>query len=67
MSMLTPTSLYSNEVNGCWAMPPVAMGENVVTGTGTLSPKRACAVWPSIVRSWGLASRRDDVSLCSSR
>ena len=28
MSMLTPTFLYSNDVTGCWATPPVAMGEN---------------------------------------
>ena len=47
MSMLTPTFLYSNDVIGCWEMPPVAMGANVVTGTGTWSPKRAWAVWPS--------------------
>ena len=67
MSMFTPTFLYSNDVTGCWATPPVAMGENTVTGTGTWSPKRACAVCPSIVRSCGLARRRDEVSLCSRR
>jgi hypothetical protein len=67
MSMLTPTFLYSNDVTGCWAIPPVAMGENTVTGTGTWSPKRAWAVCPSAVRSWGLAMRRDEVSVLSRR
>ena len=67
MSMFTPTSLYSNEVTGCWGRPPVAMGEKTVTGTGTWSPKRACAVWPSVARSCGLARRRVAPSFLSSR
>ena len=62
MSMFTPTFLYSNDVTGCWATPPLAMGVKTVTGTGTWSPKRACAVCPSLVRSCGLARRRVEVS-----
>ena len=67
MSMLTPTFLYSNEVIGCCGMPPVAIAVKVVTGTGTWSPKRACAVWPSEMRSCGFASSRVEESVSSSR
>ena len=51
MSMFTPTFLYSKDVIGCCEVPPVAIGVNTVTGTGTWSPKRAWAVWPSEMRS----------------
>ena len=43
---------------GCCATPPVAIGEKVVTGTGTLSPKCAVDAMPSDVRSCGFASKR---------
>jgi hypothetical protein len=43
------------------------MGANVVTGTGTSSPKRALAVIPSVVRRCGLASARVALSFFSSR
>jgi len=47
-----------NDVMGCCGVPPVAIGAKVVCGTGTRSPKRACAGDPSDVRSCGLASVR---------
>ncbi len=55
-----------NEVIGCCAVPPVAIGWNVVTGTGTCSPKRAFADVPSVVRSCGFASVRVFESVFSS-
>ena len=67
MSMLTPMFSYTNDVIGCWLMPPVAMGANVVTGTGTRSPKRACAGSPSEVLRRGLASARVFVSFFNRR
>ena len=67
MSMLTPTFLYSKDVMGCWAMPPLAIAVNVVTGTGTWSPNRAWAVSPSETLSWGLARSRVEVSVSSRR
>ncbi len=67
MSMLTPTFLYSNDVIACCETPPCAKGAKVVTGIGTCSPKRACAVWPSLARSWGLASTRVSASVLSRR
>ena len=39
--MLTPMFSYTTDVIGCWLTPPCAIGTNVVTGTGTRSPKRA--------------------------
>ena len=48
-------------------MPPAAMGVNVVTGTGTRSPKCACAAMPSDVRSCGLARMRVLVFVSSRR
>ena len=56
-----------NDVIGCCCTPPVAIGANVVTGTGTCSPNLACAATPSDVRSCGLASVRVFVSLFSRR
>ncbi len=67
MSMFTPMFWYWNDVIGCWATPPVAIGENVVTGTGICSPNLAWAVTPSDVRSCGLASVRELLSLFSRR
>ncbi len=67
MSMFTPTFLYSNEVIGCCGRPPVAIALKVVTGTGTWSPKRAWAIWPSEVRSCGLARSRVEESVSSRR
>ena len=52
---------------GCCGVPPVAMGANVVTGTGTWSPNFAVAAEPSDVRSCGFASVRVFVSVLSSR
>jgi hypothetical protein len=55
------------DVIGWVFTPPAAMGANVVTGTGTSSPKLALAVIPSVVRRWGLASARVAESFFSSR
>ena len=67
MSMFTPMFSYWNDVMGCCGVPPVAMGENVVTGIGTRSPNLAVAVMPSDVRSCGFASVRVFVSVLSRR
>src|SRR4026207_1785174 len=41
MSMFTPMFWYWNDVMGCWATPPVAIGENVVPGKGICSAQLA--------------------------
>ena len=45
-----------NDVSGLAEAPPVAMGVNVVLGTGTSSPRFSVTFCPSVPRSCGLAT-----------